>query len=148
MHTSTTSHLAVPEHLRPPICTEEAAGFHKRVKRIHDHVKFVVPCIVFEVESPIPTNRSVHLGSYIGKFDDHMYALVFERGLRHISDVDTAPTETTSIDTTTSSSIDIGRVSDQKEFEVCRNLFDRGTTTRPDKSGGKKRKNWKKRKRT
>ncbi|CDY21454.1 BnaC03g27430D [Brassica napus] len=76
MHTSTTSHLAVPEHPRPPICTEEAAGFHKRVKRIHDHVKFVVPCIVFEVESPIPTNRSVHLGSYIGKFDDHMYALL------------------------------------------------------------------------
>ncbi|KAF2580365.1 hypothetical protein F2Q68_00002143 [Brassica cretica] len=91
MHTSTTSHLAVPEHPRPPICTEEVDGFHKRVKRIHDHVKFVVPCIVFEVESPIPANRSVHL----------------------------APTETTSIDTTTSSSIDIGRVSEQKEFEVC-----------------------------
>uniref|UniRef100_A0A0D3B7M8 Uncharacterized protein n=1 Tax=Brassica oleracea var. oleracea TaxID=109376 RepID=A0A0D3B7M8_BRAOL len=72
MHTSTTSHLAVPEHLRPPICTEEVDGFHKRVKRIHDHVKFVVPCIVFEVESPIPANRSVHLGSYIGKFDDHI----------------------------------------------------------------------------
>ncbi|KAF3514890.1 hypothetical protein F2Q69_00002528 [Brassica cretica] len=144
MHTSTTSHLAVPEHLRPPICTVEAVGFHKRVKRIHDHVKFVVPCAVFEVESPIPPVRSVLLGSYIGKFDDHMYALVFERGLRHISDVDTTPTETTSIDTTTSSSIDIGRVSEQKEFEVCRNLFDRGTTTR----GGKKKKNWKKSKRT
>ncbi|KAH0859098.1 hypothetical protein HID58_087359, partial [Brassica napus] len=24
--------------------TEEAAGFHKRVKRIHDLVKIVVPC--------------------------------------------------------------------------------------------------------
>ncbi|KAH0903181.1 hypothetical protein HID58_042684, partial [Brassica napus] len=32
----------------------KAAGFHKRVKRIHDHVKIMVPCDVFEAESPIP----------------------------------------------------------------------------------------------
>ncbi|KAF3590670.1 hypothetical protein DY000_02021657 [Brassica cretica] len=51
-----------------------------------------------------------------------------------------------SIDITTSSSIDSGRVSEQKEF-VCENLRDGDTTTRSDKSGGKKRRNWKKRKR-
>ncbi|KAF3487149.1 hypothetical protein F2Q69_00052922 [Brassica cretica] len=52
-----------------------------------------------------------------------------------------------SIDITTSSSIDSGRVSEQKEFDVCENLRDGDTTTRSDKSGGKKRRNWKKRKR-
>ena len=31
---------------------------------------------------------------------------------------------------------------------MCRNLFDGGTTTRPDKSGRKKMRNWKKRKMT
>uniref|UniRef100_A0A0D3CEM9 Uncharacterized protein n=1 Tax=Brassica oleracea var. oleracea TaxID=109376 RepID=A0A0D3CEM9_BRAOL len=109
-------------HLMITIDThEEAAGFHKRVKRIHDPVKFVVPCAVFEAESPIPPDRSVNLGSHSG------LAL---------------------IDTTTSPSIDTGRVSEQKEFDVCGNLFDGETTTRPDKFGGKKRRNWKKRKRT
>ncbi|KAH0884128.1 hypothetical protein HID58_060224 [Brassica napus] len=29
--------------------SKEVAGFHKRVKRIHDPVKIVVPCAVFEV---------------------------------------------------------------------------------------------------
>ncbi|KAF3596670.1 hypothetical protein DY000_02023911 [Brassica cretica] len=53
-----------------------------------------------------------------------------------------------SIDTTTSPSIDTGRISEQKEFDVCGNLFDGETTTRSNKSGGKKRGNWKKRKRT
>uniref|UniRef100_A0A0D3DLE2 Retrotransposon gag domain-containing protein n=1 Tax=Brassica oleracea var. oleracea TaxID=109376 RepID=A0A0D3DLE2_BRAOL len=53
----------------------------------------------------------------------------------------------TSIDITTSSSIDSGRVSEQKEFDVCENLRDGDTTRRSDKSGGKKRRNWKKRKR-
>ncbi|WZZ70795.1 hypothetical protein YC2023_082165 [Brassica napus] len=52
-----------------------------------------------------------------------------------------------SIDITTSSSIDSGRVSEQKKFDVCENLRDGDTTTRSDKSGGKKRRNWKKRKR-
>ncbi|KAH0914587.1 hypothetical protein HID58_029033, partial [Brassica napus] len=36
------------------------------VKRIHVLVKIVVPCTVFEVEFPIPPDRSVHLGSYNG----------------------------------------------------------------------------------
>ena len=53
------SHLAVPKHQRPPIWTEEAIGFHKRVKRIHDLVKIVVPCAVFEAESPIPPDRNM-----------------------------------------------------------------------------------------
>ncbi|KAF2592853.1 hypothetical protein F2Q70_00042289 [Brassica cretica] len=44
------THLAVPTHMRPPICAEEAAWFHKRLKRLHDPVKFVVPCAIFEVE--------------------------------------------------------------------------------------------------
>ncbi|KAF3523495.1 hypothetical protein F2Q69_00048428 [Brassica cretica] len=52
-----------------------------------------------------------------------------------------------SIDITTSPSIDTGRVSRQKDFDVCGNLRDGGTTTRSDKFGGKKRRNWKKRKR-
>ncbi|KAF3594555.1 hypothetical protein DY000_02022341 [Brassica cretica] len=33
------------------------------------------------------------------------------------------------------------------EFDVCGNLRDVDTTTRSDKSGGKKKRNWKKRKR-
>ncbi|KAL0684510.1 hypothetical protein Bca4012_051358 [Brassica carinata] len=45
-----TPHLFVTRHLRPPICAEEAAKFHKRVKRIHDLVKIVVPCAVAEFE--------------------------------------------------------------------------------------------------
>ncbi|KAH0903286.1 hypothetical protein HID58_042789, partial [Brassica napus] len=58
---------------RPPIWIEEAAGFHKRVKRIHDPVKIVVPCAVFEGESPIPPDRSMQFSSYIGVFDDHQH---------------------------------------------------------------------------
>ncbi|KAH0862504.1 hypothetical protein HID58_079715, partial [Brassica napus] len=61
MHKSKSSHLAIPEHLRPPICAEKAD-----VKRTHELVKFVVPCVVVEVEFPIPPDRSVHLGSYNG----------------------------------------------------------------------------------
>ncbi|KAH0903359.1 hypothetical protein HID58_042862, partial [Brassica napus] len=57
MYMSKASHLAVPKHQRPPIWTEEAVGFHKRVKRIHDLVKIVAPCAVVEVESPIPPDR-------------------------------------------------------------------------------------------
>ncbi|KAF3570112.1 hypothetical protein F2Q69_00058927 [Brassica cretica] len=56
---------AVHKHQRLPICAEGAVGFHKRVKRIHDPVKIVVPCAVFEVEFPIPPDKGVHLSSYI-----------------------------------------------------------------------------------
>ncbi|KAF2592854.1 hypothetical protein F2Q70_00042288 [Brassica cretica] len=40
----------IDQHPRPPICAEEAAWFHKRLKRLHDPVKFVVPCAIFEAE--------------------------------------------------------------------------------------------------
>ncbi|KAF3487148.1 hypothetical protein F2Q69_00052923 [Brassica cretica] len=53
----------------------------------------------------------------------------------------------TLIDITSSSSIDSGRVSEQKEFDACENLRDGDTNTQSDKSGEKKRRNWKKRKR-
>ncbi|KAF2552401.1 hypothetical protein F2Q68_00034915 [Brassica cretica] len=157
---------------RPPICAEEADGFHKRVKKIHDPVKIVVPCEVFEVEFPIPPDKGAHLSSYIEVLDDHQHVEASQTGLRFRNEVDKGPAEAASIDTdripsndtkdaisndinkptsidaTTSPSINTGCVSDQKEYEVCQNLFDRGTTTRPDKSGRKKRRNWKKRKRT
>ncbi|KAH0936332.1 hypothetical protein HID58_013449, partial [Brassica napus] len=60
------SHLAVPENLRPPLCEEEAVRICKRVKRIHDPVKFVVPYEVFEAESPIPPDKNMELSSYGG----------------------------------------------------------------------------------
>ncbi|KAF3583869.1 hypothetical protein F2Q69_00028371 [Brassica cretica] len=139
-----------------PNIAEEAAGFHKRVKRIHDPVKFVVPCTVFEAESPIPPDRSVNLGSHSGVLDDPLHTEASQRALIFRSEIDTCPTNAISndidkpalIDITTSPSIDTGRVSEQKEFDVCGNLFDGETTTRPDKFGEKKRRNWKKRKRT
>nr|VDD09862.1 unnamed protein product [Brassica oleracea] len=59
VHQSEASHLVVHGHLRPPICAVKAAGFHKRVKRINDPVKFVVPCAVVEVEFPIPPDKSM-----------------------------------------------------------------------------------------
>ncbi|KAF3586440.1 hypothetical protein F2Q69_00029955 [Brassica cretica] len=164
MYMSKASHLAVSKHQRPPIWTEEVAGFHKRVKRIHDPVKIVVPCAVFEAESPIPLDRSMQFSSYIEVMDDHHHVEASQGGLRFRDEVDKSPVEAASIDTDqipsndtnkpasistiTSTSIDTHRVSKQKEYEVCRNLFDGGTTTQSDKSGGKKRRNWKKRKRT
>uniref|UniRef100_A0A0D3CH73 Uncharacterized protein n=1 Tax=Brassica oleracea var. oleracea TaxID=109376 RepID=A0A0D3CH73_BRAOL len=133
MYMSEASHLAVPKHQRPPFWTEEAVGFHKRVKRIHDPMKIVVPCAVFEAESPIPPDRSLQFSSYIG----------IDTNWIPSNDIN----KSASIDATTSPSIDTGRVSEQKEFDVCGNLRDRDTTTRSDKSGGKKRRIWKKRKR-
>ncbi|KAH0942686.1 hypothetical protein HID58_002323, partial [Brassica napus] len=38
--------------------------------RIHDPVKIMVPCAVFEVESPIPPDKGVYLSSYIEVLDD------------------------------------------------------------------------------
>ncbi|KAG2275654.1 hypothetical protein Bca52824_058209 [Brassica carinata] len=65
MQKSKASHPAVREHQRPPICAEEAVGFHKRPKMIHEPVKIVVPCAIFEVEFPIPPDQGAHLSSYI-----------------------------------------------------------------------------------
>ncbi|KAF3569542.1 hypothetical protein DY000_02015984 [Brassica cretica] len=151
MYMSKASHLAVPKHQRPPIWIEETA------------VKTVVPCAVFEAESPIPPDRSLQFSSHIEVLDDHQHIEASLRGLRFTDEVDKGPTEVASvntdqipsidtntsplIDTTTASSIDSGRVSEQKDFNVCGNLRDEDTTTRSDKSGGKKRRNWKKRKR-
>ncbi|KAJ4889386.1 Uncharacterized protein Rs2_29134 [Raphanus sativus] len=64
MHKSETSYLAVSEHLRP-IFPEEAVGIFKRENMIHDHVKIVVLCMVFEAESPIPPDKGAHLSYYI-----------------------------------------------------------------------------------
>ncbi|WZZ77826.1 hypothetical protein YC2023_098398 [Brassica napus] len=99
MHESETSHLAISKHQRPPIWTEEAAGFHKRVKRIHDRVKIVVPCVVFEAESPIPPDRSMQFNSYIEVLDDHQHVEASQRGLRFKDEVDKGSEEATSIDT-------------------------------------------------
>uniref|UniRef100_A0A0D3BGI8 Uncharacterized protein n=1 Tax=Brassica oleracea var. oleracea TaxID=109376 RepID=A0A0D3BGI8_BRAOL len=172
MYKSEVSHLAVCEHHRPHISTEEAVRFHKRVKRIHDPMKIMIPCAVVEAESPIPPDRSMQFSSYIEVLDDHQHVEASQRGLRFRDEVDKGPAEAASVDTdripskdntyaisnninkpasidvTTSPSIDTGRVSKQKELNVCGNLFDGETTTRSDKSGGKKRRNWKKRKRT
>ncbi|KAF3550197.1 hypothetical protein DY000_02006777 [Brassica cretica] len=270
MYMSKASHLDVPKHQRPPIWTEEAAGFHKRVKRIHDPVKIGVQCAVFEVESPIPPDRSMQFSSYIESGEtkkediskaqaagrenreiranpeigcgflknlcrwnrhsgcsalsrtvtrvaplsgtvietvlreNHQIALFsasfVPAGASHIlcnsrpDEVDKGPTEPVpidtdripsidtnkpaSIDTTTSPSIDTTaslsidtdripsndtnkpasidaitslsidtvRILEHKEFDVCGNLRDGDTTMRSDKSGGKKKRNWKKRK--
>ncbi|KAF2600245.1 hypothetical protein F2Q68_00008277 [Brassica cretica] len=156
MHKSETLYLAVHEHQRPPIYAEEAAGIRKRVKRIHDPVKIVVPCAVVEVEFPIPPDRSMHLSPYIEVLDDHQRIEASQKGLRFRDEVDKGLAEAASIDTaripsndinmpasidaTTSPSIDTEHVSEQKEFDVCGNLFDGETTTQSDKSRGKKRK--------
>ncbi|KAF2537879.1 hypothetical protein F2Q70_00004532 [Brassica cretica] len=81
MYMSKASHHAVHEHQRPPICAEEDDGFHKRVKRIHDPVKIVVPCVVFEVEFPIPPDKGAHLSSYVDVLDDHQHVEASQRGL-------------------------------------------------------------------
>ncbi|KAF2556915.1 hypothetical protein F2Q68_00017581 [Brassica cretica] len=163
VHESEASYNADSKHLRPLICAEEAAGIHKKMKMIHDHVKIVVPCAVFEAESPIPPDRSMQFSSYIEVLDDHQHVEAFQRGLQFRDEVDKGPAEAASVDTdripsndtnkqtsidiTTSPSIDTGRISEQKEFDVRGNLKDGDTTTQSDKSGGKKRRNWKKIKR-
>ncbi|KAF3545221.1 hypothetical protein DY000_02008319 [Brassica cretica] len=69
-----------------------------------------------------------------------------QRGLIFRSEIDTCPTDaisndinnpasidattSPSIDATTSPSIENGRISEQKEFDVCGNLFDGETTTK------------------
>ncbi|KAG5400092.1 hypothetical protein IGI04_014699 [Brassica rapa subsp. trilocularis] len=162
-HTSGASHLALPENLRPPLCEEEAVGICKRVKRIHDPVKIMVPCAVFEVESPISPDKGVYLSSYIEVLNDQHHVEAYQRGLRFIDEVDEGPagipssdiSRTKLIDINTSSSIDTDQIpsidtrreSEQNEYELCGNIFYGDTTTHSDKSGGKKWRNWKKKKR-
>ncbi|KAF3560219.1 hypothetical protein F2Q69_00012552 [Brassica cretica] len=118
-------------------------------------MKIVVPCAVFKAESPIPPDRSMQFNSYIGVLDDPLHAETSHRGLRFRDEVDKGPAKAasietnripsnginkpTSIDATTSPSIDTVRVSEQKEFDVSGNLRGGDTTTRSDKSGGQKR---------
>ncbi|KAG5399960.1 hypothetical protein IGI04_014567 [Brassica rapa subsp. trilocularis] len=99
MYMSKASHPAVHEHQRPQLCAEEAVGFHKKVKMIHDPVKIVVPCAVFEVEFSIPPDKVVHLSSYVEVLDDHQHVEASQRVLRSRDEVDKGPTEATSIDT-------------------------------------------------
>lgn len=56
----------VPKYLKPPICAKELVEFYKRVKRIPDHKKFMVPFTIYEVEFPVPPDKIEHLASYIG----------------------------------------------------------------------------------
>uniref|UniRef100_A0A0D3DK39 Retrotransposon gag domain-containing protein n=1 Tax=Brassica oleracea var. oleracea TaxID=109376 RepID=A0A0D3DK39_BRAOL len=98
-----------PKHQRPPIWTEEAAGFHKRVMRIHDPVKIVVSCAVFETESPIPLDRSMQFSSYIEVLDDRQHVEASQRGLRFQDEVDKGPAEHVSIDTDRIPSIDTNK---------------------------------------
>ncbi|KAF3538404.1 hypothetical protein F2Q69_00022868 [Brassica cretica] len=109
------------------------------------------------------------LPGYIVELEQHVEAS--QRGLRFRDEVDKGPVEAASVDTdripsvgtdqipsnntnkpasidaTASPSIDTGGVSEPSKFDVCGNLRDGDTTTRSDKFGGKKRRNWKKRKR-
>ncbi|KAF2562344.1 hypothetical protein F2Q70_00017440 [Brassica cretica] len=109
VHESEASHNADSKHQRPPIWTEEAVGFHKRVKRIHDPVKIVVPCAVFEVEFPIPPDKGSHLSSYIEVLDDHQHVEASLKGLRFRDEVDKGPAEAVSINTNRIPSIDINK---------------------------------------
>ncbi|KAF3591907.1 hypothetical protein DY000_02021954 [Brassica cretica] len=111
---------------------------------IYDPVKIVVPCDVFEVEFPIAPDKGAQLSSYVEVLDDHQHVETSQRGLRFRDEVDKGPTETSSINTDRIPSNDTKK----PDFDVCGNIFDGETTTRSDKSGGKKRRNWKKRKRT
>uniref|UniRef100_A0A0D3CRR1 Uncharacterized protein n=1 Tax=Brassica oleracea var. oleracea TaxID=109376 RepID=A0A0D3CRR1_BRAOL len=109
VHESEASRNADSKHLRPLIWPEEATEFHKRVKRIHDPVKFVVPCAVFEADSPIPPDKGVHLSSYIEVFDDHQHVEASQRGLRFRDEVDKGPAEPLSIATDRIPSIDTNK---------------------------------------
>ena len=98
----------------------------QKSEKIHDLVKFVVPCAVFEVEFPILPNKSVHMGSYIGVLYNPLHAEASQRGTRFNSDVDKGPSMEVSNATNLISLIHTCRVSEQKEFEVCQNIFDGG----------------------
>ncbi|KAF2561734.1 hypothetical protein F2Q70_00016778 [Brassica cretica] len=95
---------------RPPIWTEEGDGFHKIVKRIHDHVKAVVPCAVVEVEFPVPPDRSMLFSSHIEVLDDYHHVEASQRGLGFRDEVDMGPAEATSIDTDQIPSNDINKL--------------------------------------
>ena len=118
-HESVASQLAVHEHLRPYICTEEAIGFHKRLKRIHDHVKSLVLCLISEAESPIPPDISVHQDLKIGIVDGYLSAAVFQEKLGLEDDVIKVSVTPASIDTTVySRSTPFGYLSTQTQTSL------------------------------
>ncbi|KAF3513320.1 hypothetical protein F2Q69_00007067 [Brassica cretica] len=116
VHESKASRNADSKHLRPLICAEKAAGFHKRVKRIHNpHVE--------------ASQRGLRFRDEVDKDPAEAASI----------DIDQIPSndinKPASIDATTSPSIDTGRVSKPNKFDVCGNLRDGDTTTRSEKSG-------------
>ncbi|KAF2582912.1 hypothetical protein F2Q68_00005126 [Brassica cretica] len=112
------THLAISTHLRPLICTEEAYGFHKRLKMIHDPVNFVDPCAVSETESPIPPDISVHQDLKIWIVDSYLSAAVFQEKLGLEDDVRKVFLMPVSIDASTSLLIDTPRLSQHAETET------------------------------
>ncbi|KAL0854216.1 hypothetical protein Bca101_059368 [Brassica carinata] len=123
MHMSKTSHPAVPKYQRPPIWTEEADGFHKRVKRIYDPVKLMVPFAVFEAESPIPPDKDLYLSSYIEVLDDQQHVEASQKGLRFIDEVDKGPTEAPSSDISNPKSIDCTTSSSINTYQIPSRCF-------------------------
>ncbi|KAF2607062.1 hypothetical protein F2Q68_00044148 [Brassica cretica] len=79
---------------------KKADGFHKRVKKIHDLVKLMIPCTLSEDEFPTLPDRSVHLGSFIEVFYDHLHAIAPKTCLRYKYDVDRGPSVAVSNNTT------------------------------------------------
>ncbi|KAF3557370.1 hypothetical protein F2Q69_00013039 [Brassica cretica] len=114
MYMSKASHPAVHEHQRPPICAEEAAGFHKRVKRIRDPVKLVLPCAVrglrFRDEVDKGPAEAASINTDQIPSNDTTNAIS--------NDIN----KTASIDATTSPLINTGHVSEQKKFNSAQQM--------------------------
>ncbi|KAF3533899.1 hypothetical protein DY000_02040942 [Brassica cretica] len=140
-------HLANSINLHPPDIDRQRQPIIDR-----HHPPNIDRCPLVDVlpaESPIPPDRSVHLGSYNGILDDHQHVEASQRGLRFRDEFDKDPAEATSVDTDriplndtnkpasidsiTSPSVETGRISEQKEFDVCGNLRDGDTATRSEK---------------
>uniref|UniRef100_A0A0D3A9S9 Uncharacterized protein n=1 Tax=Brassica oleracea var. oleracea TaxID=109376 RepID=A0A0D3A9S9_BRAOL len=165
MYMSKASHLAVPKHQRQPIWTEEAVGFHKRLSPYIGVLDDPLDAeasqrgLLFRDEVDKGPSEAASIDTdRIPSIDTNKPASIDTTASPSIGTTASPSIDTTaspsidttaspSIDTTTSSSINTGRVSEHKEFDVCGNLRNVDTTTRSDKSGGKKRRNWKKRKR-
>ncbi|KAF3527959.1 hypothetical protein DY000_02040739 [Brassica cretica] len=110
-----------------------------------------IPSIDTNKPASIDTTASPSIGTTASPSIDTTASPSIDTTASPLIDTTASPsidtTASPSIDTTTSSSIDTGRVSEHKKFDVCGNLRNVDTTTRSDKSGGLKRRNWKKRKR-
>uniref|UniRef100_M4DGJ1 Uncharacterized protein n=1 Tax=Brassica campestris TaxID=3711 RepID=M4DGJ1_BRACM len=111
-----------PDIDRSPLLNEspeEAIGFHKRLKRIHDHVKSLVLCLISEAESPIPPDISVHQDLKIGIVDGYLSAAVFQEKLGLEDDVIKVSVTPASIDTTVySRSTPFGYLSTQTQTSL------------------------------